>query len=438
MLYEMVTGKKPFPGKMNPETLARIHKGKYTAPRKINPTLPSSLNWFMKHCIQAKPQKRADSVAVLLKRLEKWYQSADTDRIREDLIRIVNDEERLPGKAPRRRAGFKIYLAAAAAVIIAGGGSWFYLNEMHLKTIYAARNGGLRLVSTLKEADLYKPADRIHMEAVIFNDEEGRIGNDKLKSFFLRSGKGGEEGLVSLESPLIHLPPGAYWIKTMYDDAVWWQNVSLPPYTDGSFLLKPGEETRLVLKLPVPEPKPLRISIDAHDRHDGSSLNEGLEVSVQPGGKKDYIPLEEIRNELITGNSYNFRVEAEGYYPMVYDLGIKAHQDLLVLEPEMIPREGWIRLKSSEELPENLEIRIDGSSLLPAAGISSLRLPASELGKLTRTALPPGEYELELKSGKAVQTFQTTVVREEETLLVIEIKRDRKNISEMLIKAIRP
>ena len=434
MLYEMVTGKKPFPGKMNPETLARIHKGKYTPPGKINPTLPSSLNWFMKHCIQPKPQKRAASVNVLLKKLERWYQSADTDRIREDLIRIVNDKERLPGKPPRRKAGVRIYLAGIFVLLIAVFGSWFYLKQMHFKTIYAANYGGLRLVSTLAETDLHEPTDKIHMEAVIYNDVEGRIGDDKLETFTLREKGRGEEDQISLESPLIHLTPASYWIKTMYDDAVWWQNITLPPYTDRSFLIKPAEETRVILKVPQAAPKALKVRVDARDRDNGSSLDEQVKITVQPRGEKDYHPLEEIEEELTTGNAYNFKVEAEGYYPLVYDLGIKTHQDNLILEARMIPKEGWLRLKSAEELPENIEIRLNGSALLPPAGLSSGRVPASELGKLTSTALPPGEYELEMKSGKVVQTMQTTIIRDEETVLVLEIKRDKKNISELLIK----
>ncbi len=434
MLYEMVTGKKPFPGKMNPETLARIHKGKYTAPRKINPTLPSSLNWFMKHCIQAKAQKRAASVSVLLKKLEKWYQSADTDRIREDLIRIVNDQERLPGKPQRRKPGFRIYLAGALILLLAGCGSWFYLNKIHLKTIFAARYGGLRLVSTINKEELHEPAQMIHMEAVIYNDMEGRIGNDKLEHFTLKLKKGSDEDQISLESPLIHLAPGIYWIKAIYDNAVWWQNVTLPPYSDSSFLIKPAQEKRVILKHPRTGAKALNVKVDARDRDSGKNLNERIEISVQASGKKDYLPLDAIQDELTTGNAYNFKIESEGYYPLVYDLGIKTYQDNLILEARMIPKEGRLRLKSSEELPENIEIRLNGSELLPPAGLSSVRHPASELGKLTSMALPPGEYELELKSGKIVQTLQTTIVRDEETVLVLEIKRDKKKISELLIK----
>ena len=37
VLYLMVTGKLPFTANMAPETLSRIHKGKYTSPKDINP-----------------------------------------------------------------------------------------------------------------------------------------------------------------------------------------------------------------------------------------------------------------------------------------------------------------------------------------------------------------------------------------------------------------
>ena len=40
MLYEMLTGTKPFPSTLNAETLEKIRKGKYVNPRKIDKSIP--------------------------------------------------------------------------------------------------------------------------------------------------------------------------------------------------------------------------------------------------------------------------------------------------------------------------------------------------------------------------------------------------------------
>ncbi|MFA6506538.1 MAG: serine/threonine-protein kinase, partial [Treponemataceae bacterium] len=58
MLYESVTGKRPFPGVISPETIHLIQLGKYRSPRRVNPALTSFTVSVIKKTMHAKLKRR--------------------------------------------------------------------------------------------------------------------------------------------------------------------------------------------------------------------------------------------------------------------------------------------------------------------------------------------------------------------------------------------
>ena len=58
MLYEMLTGKKPFPGKINPETILKIQKGRYVHPKKLQPEIPGFAVSLIKSWMQAQTEEK--------------------------------------------------------------------------------------------------------------------------------------------------------------------------------------------------------------------------------------------------------------------------------------------------------------------------------------------------------------------------------------------
>ncbi|ULQ59532.1 serine/threonine protein kinase [Brucepastera parasyntrophica] len=68
MLYEMVTGKKPYPGGFNPETLARIRRGRYPSPKKSNPKLPSLVCRLIHKMMRPDRKKRYQDMSPVIKK----------------------------------------------------------------------------------------------------------------------------------------------------------------------------------------------------------------------------------------------------------------------------------------------------------------------------------------------------------------------------------
>jgi len=430
MLYEMVTGKKPFPGKITPETLLKIQKGKYTPPRKVNPILPSGIDWYIKKCIQPKPQKRVDSVALLLKRLEKWYQSADIDQIRNNLIKIINGEERIQQKPLRKRSTVKWILPLLFLVTLFAAGTFLYWKGYQYRTIYAGSYGGFKITQQIKSPQY--PMESYHLETSVFPDEMGKISDEKLKTVTYSVVGTTEDGSFMIQSPDIILKPGSYWLKTSINEKVYWQNIFLSPFSEKGIRIKPASVRSLILDWPAAQRKPLNVLMNARSRLDGSSLNSQAVLTVEINNQ--FVPLDKLKQKLTTGKAYNFKVEAEGYYPMTYDLGIKIHQDQLILNPSLIPLEGFLRLKSSRQIPESMKILINEKPLVPPGGLGSEMINTEDLIKLKKIPLNPGKYKIDFKVGKIQKSLNIVIESQKEKTISIDLINEKNKLKEISIK----
>ncbi|NOX90365.1 MAG: protein kinase [Calditrichaeota bacterium] len=90
LLYEMLTGLKPFNGANQSEVLNRIIRGNYVPVGRINPTIPLRLRRIVKKCLQHYPRKRYRSATELINDLERflpWQVRSQRKRI---LARFLN------------------------------------------------------------------------------------------------------------------------------------------------------------------------------------------------------------------------------------------------------------------------------------------------------------------------------------------------------------
>ena len=71
LLYEMLTGLKPFYGSNNTEILAKVTRGKFTPPKRINPEISYKLQRIIKKLLKKEKHKRYKNAAALIHALEK-------------------------------------------------------------------------------------------------------------------------------------------------------------------------------------------------------------------------------------------------------------------------------------------------------------------------------------------------------------------------------
>jgi tRNA A-37 threonylcarbamoyl transferase component Bud32 len=146
VLYELLTGFKPFIAAGNAELIIAISKGKYKAPRKYNRAIPLRLQQIIRRAMHANPNKRYANMAEFALALAKFIGretpsqikaglqeyygkvAADRDRQKYDTAREYNEALADSGG---RRSVKRLLLAAALAILLPlfAYGVYFYLEN---------------------------------------------------------------------------------------------------------------------------------------------------------------------------------------------------------------------------------------------------------------------------------------------------------------------
>ena len=143
VLYEMLTGVKPFTDDEGRSVSAKILKDKFLAPRRINSDIPWGLQRLIKKCLRKKPKRRYDSMLEVEKKLgkrlaDRTTKAASLTRIADYLVAMkvfeaAPEEETviITGK-PRMSSRFRKAVAAGSALLLlgAGAGAYYYTRTM--------------------------------------------------------------------------------------------------------------------------------------------------------------------------------------------------------------------------------------------------------------------------------------------------------------------
>ncbi len=115
MLYQMFTGRLPFPGESHPEILRHVAEREPPTPRTVIPRLDRDLDTLCLRCLEKDPARRLASAGELADELKRWLDGQPI------LARRITVRERI-GKWTRRHP----YRAAALglfALVVFGGGA---------------------------------------------------------------------------------------------------------------------------------------------------------------------------------------------------------------------------------------------------------------------------------------------------------------------------
>ncbi|HAC31195.1 MAG TPA: serine/threonine protein kinase, partial [Treponema sp.] len=142
MLYEMLTGSKPFPSNLNPETLEKIKKGKYINPRKIDKNIPPVICRMIKKMLRANPDRRFQSIEKVIAIVKKYLSHYNTHKIRIALAQCVLSKKQLTLPAFERKQNkakkVGIIIACVLAFAAAFGFVWYkgYIHKTVLSHWY--------------------------------------------------------------------------------------------------------------------------------------------------------------------------------------------------------------------------------------------------------------------------------------------------------------
>jgi tRNA A-37 threonylcarbamoyl transferase component Bud32 len=407
VLYEMLTGKTPFPGSFTAETIALIHKGKYTPPKRVNPKVAPALAKIIAKSMKPNRRRRFQDLRQVIRRLERRIKRRDPATVRRALRRVIQGREIGDIYRPRRSWVFWLFIGLFLSALLAAGGYYVYLKGYHYEIIRPDQYGSL-VVSARIPASYKDPKD-IYIASVLYRETEGeliRIENPVFR-FRVRQGAEQEESYL-LESERLYLETGRYRLKVNLEGQLHWESFFLGSRKLQKQHLDTSAGRRLEIQLEQTPPLPLEVRYRATDIRSGEDLTgtTGFFVFLDNRWVRWN---RRIAATLTTGTSYRFRVDHEGYYSQSFNLLIKPYQPLLQLDAQLIPYPGTLAIESDAE---GLKILLDDSPFYLSAGKERVygALEPLEAGS-RELVLDPGEYQLTIKKDEQLsRSIQVTVL----------------------------
>lgn len=324
MLYEMVTGSKPYAGDMDPETIAKIKKGKYIPPQKIVKNLPPVVKTLIRKMMKPEPEKRYKSLEPVIAKVRRYLKNYDTHAIRVSLAQSIISTKtiKFPLYIPKNYKAKRIALGACAvcAVALLFCEAWNsgMIHRTVLRNWFTPVSLSMIMPSTASvNADL--PA-----RAFFFvNDNDGipEVPNTRrVFSVAKNSSKGKNLEYITKD---VFLRPGEYRIKIAEGPYVWWKSISV------------GKEKVLMnLDFLKNASRNITVHFSAMDCETGKDLTQSSLFRIQVGSK--WVDASKVDfSKLKTGNVYKFLMIHEGYYDEYFSLLIDWYQDELFITGNM-------------------------------------------------------------------------------------------------------
>jgi len=404
MLYEMVTGKKPFPGNFAPDTIAAIQKGRFVRASRINPDVPPVVSALIRKMIRPKPRNRFKDMGIAVRIIEKYLKRFRPGVLRQSLVDCMTVPDWVEPQYKPRTKKRAVFLAAASFLAIAAAAGYYgWTGGAFQRYLMPASFGPLR-VSVRMPASI-KAADDIFIMAKLFvNDRLDLPAADAGPLVFSLTESGGKEASITFNSNTLYLKPGQYRLKLYAEQRIYWHSFTLVPFAD----LREGTAGENVISIgfddiPV---RPIKAGTEAFDAISGKNISAATAYRVLEGNH--WIPLEDVgEGRLVTGAVRKFRAESPGYYPELFSLKIAPYQDELRLRANLVPLPADLTVTAP---PGRLSLALNGS---PTVILGGQDMPKGSLagfrGGELRLSLPSGRYLLEAGSGRKAARIEFTL-----------------------------
>ena len=332
MLYEMVTGTKPYPGTFSLETLNTIKKGKYISPRKIDKTIPKKIAKLINKMIKPKAKNRYQNIDSVLKEVKKYLKHYDTHELRVQIAKAVLAKNTYEFKnlEPKDKIKQRIKIISISAIssILLLVSAW-KVGLIH-KTILSPWYTQVKIEMQMPKS-LSTNMD-LPIKVFFFENDGNEIPevNGSERTFFVKGSRfidkiipRNEELEVSRPAAknktytinTVYIKPGDYRAKVVVGPYVWWKSFSV---TDKNETLECDFLKNMI--------RSIKIRPSAFDAKTGNEITTQTIFSVLINN--EWKPLDTINlEELKSGTVWKIKAESEGYSEEIFSLLIDWFQD---------------------------------------------------------------------------------------------------------------
>lgn len=326
MLYEMVTGSKPYSSELTQGNISKIRKGRYINPRKLDKTIPPVIAKLIKKMIKPKAKHRFRTVDPIIKIVKKYLKSYDVHAIRVELAKmVINPKPHTVTPFVRKKNIWKsvlVGLVTCGLLYAAGLYLWNegFIHRTVLRKIYTP------VVLSMKIPEVASPASEISAQSIFFSFGENGDKIEEIEGssriFFegevykngISSTRPGSKNKSYVTKPMF-LKHGEYRVKVVMGSNVWWKSFTV------------GDD-ELVLRVDyfAQNARPLSVMVRAFDAENGSDISGSTNFYVLY--KNNWVSLASVPQEkLVSSSVWKFKAESEGYKSEIFSLLIDWYQD---------------------------------------------------------------------------------------------------------------
>ncbi|HUI73174.1 MAG TPA: serine/threonine-protein kinase [Spirochaetia bacterium] len=335
VLYEMLTGKTPYPGSFTAETIHLIERGQYIAPQRLNPRASPFLCRIVRTCMRVKRKRRYADVGVILRLLERKIPRRDPALLRQAVRRILKGEDIQDIFRKNRARILKPLGAVAIAALLAAGAWWLYQQGTWYELFQGDRYGALVISARVDRA--YKDPDEVFFQPVLYREQGNQIKRLTGLDLAIHESAPGRTGdTYVLSTKKLYLEAGRYRLKAGLEDQLYWTSFTLGPRSIQKKSPDTANGLTVMLRQESAPTTPLAVRYSVFSADTGEDLTSTAKVSVLMGDH--WLPLFLARAMgLVPGRTYSFRVERQGYTSQEFNLIIKPYQTTLMLEARLVP-----------------------------------------------------------------------------------------------------
>jgi hypothetical protein len=422
-IYEMLTGKTPFPGTFTAETINLIHKGRYTAPKKLNRRASPLLCAVSRKCMRVKPKRRYQDLSAVIKILGKRIKRKDPASVKNALKKVLAGQDIKDIFKKKRAWPARLLVAAILLCGLAGAGYYLYLQGYYFEYLRADEYGAL-VINTAVNAS-YKDPEDIYLKPLLYREKGNSLTHIQNLDFDLRTVVSKNKDTFVIESKKMFLPAGRYRLKVNLEGQLSWTSFALDPRSVQKKSLSTLEFQQIMLKQGTGFPLPLQVRYSVKNSLTGADISGTASVLIFLNGQWVAWGMPATEG-LTSGTTFKFRVEEEGFYPKDFSLIVKPYQSYLTLDVSLVPRAGTLNLRS---MTDGITMLINDSRLYLGGGDPNEYKKLEPLGLQARQIqLNPGTYQLSFRrGGSAPKTLSITL--ESDTTRNIDVSFDRaKNV----------
>ncbi|HCA19279.1 MAG TPA: serine/threonine protein kinase [Treponema sp.] len=324
MLYEMITGKKPFEGNSLQERYAVIKKGKYKKASSETPGTPSVVNRLIKKMIAFDPDKRFSSVEEISNIAESYLKQYNEKDIRQQLANSMarsgayNYKELVKPNSRRNKA-----IAIICALGIAGGLGYYaykegYIHRTILRPWYTPVTLHLDMpTARSQDADLPSRAFFYKND----NDQIPELENCR-RVFEIKNSSDHDAEFRTADIRPVYLKPGEYRVKIATGPYVWWSSFTVGKTAIDAHLNHLMNTSRKIT-----------FNTAAVDVQTGKDITANCRFQIETA--KGLQDISAVKGNLSSGQVCRIHVTCDGYEEEYFGLLIDWYQDEVFINAAM-------------------------------------------------------------------------------------------------------